>query len=236
MMESDLHLSADYVRDNLEYVGRMLSEKDKCFRKIREHLEREGIRARWNSVLRQKRSAVISEWIAPHVEGNMLDLLCGEGKVSEYLSRYQIPVTLTERDGTYTCKPDCHQAQFVPFDSLIKLFPKPQFDTVLLCTVLHHEIDPEALLSLSANLARRRILIIENCLEPEYPENFQLLMDIFFNHCLNKIEIDCPARHRTIKDWIACASDYGRVELLGRKESVPGIPLSHHMLVVSSHD
>jgi hypothetical protein len=191
------------------------------------------IRACWNSVLCAQRSRVIADWIAPHAKGALLDLLCGDGRVGECLiSRYQVNVTLTEREGAYTRDRSEHRVPYYPFDVFTKLSPQPRFDVVLLCTVLHHEPNPEALLSLSAQIARRRIIVLENCLETECPADYHLLMDIFFNEWLNRIAIGCPASHRTAEGWRSLVSRYGKVKRLERRDAVPGIPLPHYLFVI----
>jgi hypothetical protein len=183
-------------------------------------------------VLREARSTFLADWIAPHIKGDLLDLLCGEGLVGEHLARHHIDVSLTERSDAYQCCRDEYSTPFYPFETFVELTPRPQYDTVLLCTVLHHEPDAEMLLELSARLARRRLVIVENCLEYECPADYHLLVDIFFNECLNNIAIDCPATHRKPEEWLSLLSKYGKVQLLERRESAPGIPLSHHLMVV----
>ena len=191
------------------------------------------IRTRWNSVLAAERSAAIADWIAPHVEGTLLDLLCGDGRVGESLvHRYGVDVTLTERAGAYVCDRKEHRVQYYPFDTFSRLSPQPQFDVVLLCTVLHHEPDPESLLALSARVARQKIVIVENCLETECPADYHLLIDLFFNQWLNAIEIDCPANHRTAQEWLHLTSKYGDTTFFERKGKLPGIPPPHYLFVI----
>jgi hypothetical protein len=232
LLQNDLHLPTTRAHEFTDHIGGLLGGDDRNLREISGVLECNEVRLRWNSVLREARSAFMADWVAPHVKGNMLDLLCGEGKVGQYLSRYGIDVVLTERSDAYDCSRDEYCVPYYPFDTFLELSPQPRFDTVLLCTVLHHEPDAEALLALSARLARRRIVIVENCLECDCPADYHLLVDIFFNECLNNIAIDCPANHRKPEEWLSLLSDYGKVQLLERRDTAPGIPLSHHLLVV----
>jgi 2-polyprenyl-3-methyl-5-hydroxy-6-metoxy-1,4-benzoquinol methylase len=191
------------------------------------------IRTRWNSVLAAERSAAIADWIAPHVDGEVLDLLCGDGRVGEsLLERHRVDVTLTERAGAYVRDRNEHRLPYYSFDTFTSLSPQPRFDVVLLCTVLHHEPNPESLLALSVQLARRKIVILENCLETECPADYHLLIDLFFNQWLNPIEIDCPANHRTPEGWLSMISRYGRTVFFERKGKLPGIPLPHYLFVI----
>lgn len=193
------------------------------------------IRTSWNAVLSAQRSLMIADWIAPQLNGSVLDMLCGDGRVGEALSeRHGMDVTLTERSGAYICNRGAHNIPFYSFDTFTSLSPQPRFDAVLLCTVLHHEPDLEALLALSTQVARRKIIILENCLETECPADYHLLVDLFFNQWLNPIAIDCPANHRTTEEWLSVMSKYGRARFIDRRSALPGIPLPHSLFVLDS--
>jgi hypothetical protein len=232
LIENDLAMSADYAHAFTTNIADRVSVPVPDLQSINSELEFSEIRSRWNTVLREWRAAQMAEWVLPSIRGSLLDLLCGEGDVGERLSQHQVDVTLTERSNAYDYDRRNHRVPYYPFETLAQMEPQPTFDTVLLCAVLHHEPDPEALLSLGARMARQRLIIVENCLEPDFPLDYHLLVDIFFNNCLNKIAVDCPASHKTLEGWVALISKYGKVETVGRRDSTPGIPLSHHLLVV----
>ena len=182
------------------------------FDKISSFLRMTGLRDRWNTALGLSRSEALAEWIAPHVKGSLLDLLCGSGGVGRALQQRGVNTTLTEH-GKFSSQ-------------------AAAFDTVLICTNLHHEEDSEALLSLGARLARRRLILIENCIEKDFPGAYQLLIDLFFNRCLNPNDLGSPGTHRTAADWIRSASVYGDLVRVEQRRDIPGIPLGHHLIVL----
>ncbi|MEI6430490.1 MAG: hypothetical protein WCO45_19210 [Pseudanabaena sp. ELA607] len=211
----------------------LLTEQADSLPKIAQVLEQQGIRVKWNQVLWFKRSEFLAQWLAPHIVGELLDLLCGHGEVGKSLTKLRINVTLTERDGIY---PEDWKLPanlpYIPLSALTTFPPSRQFDTVLLCTVLHHEINSQALLALAERLATKRIIIVENCLEQNFPADYQLLMDILFNNSLNLTNLESPAVHQTVEEWLAATSTFGKVIHLERRASVPGVPLSHHLIVI----
>ena len=195
-------------------------------------LHRTGIGARWNAQLSGARSAVLADWIGPHIDGSVLDLLCGTGGIGDALRARGASVTLSERRADHA--PGCRQyrSPCVPMEQLERQRGGSSFGTVLLCTVLHHEHDVEALLALGGRLAQRRLIVIENCIETQYPADYQLLVDIFFNRCLNPNALPSPGHHRSAADWTHGVSAFGDLVMVERKKQIPGIPLTHHMIVL----
>lgn len=226
--QSDLGMSSAAAATFAEEACALLSE-DHDFTRLSTHLESSGIRERWNRACALRRAAEIGNWTAPHVRGRLMDLLCGDGRVGENLARRGFDTTLIERQETYGVDRAAHSAPFTLFEEDGTL---PEVDTVLLSTVLHHEPDADALLKRAAAAARRRLILVENCLEAAYPAEFQEFMDLFFNHCLNHNDLDSPMSHRTPDDWIEACAFYGSPIVVERKERLPGIPLSHHLIVI----
>lgn len=181
-------------------------------------LHRTGIGARWNAELGAARSAVLARWIAPHIEGSVLDLLCGTGGIGDALRARGVAVTLSERQAGHVADHMQHRSPFCPMEQLERQHSGPRYGTVLLCTVLHHEEDAEGLLALGARLARRRLIVVENCMESQYPAEYQLLMDVFFNRCLNPNALPSPGHHRSAADWARAASAFGDLLLVARKQ------------------
>jgi hypothetical protein len=107
-----------------------------------------------------------------------------------------------------------------------------KFGTVLICTNLHHEEDPERLLALGASLAAHRLILVENCIEQEYPAEYHLLIDLFFNQCLNRSALRSPGTHRPAAGWVAATQKFGELVHVEHKRGIPGIPLGHHLIVV----
>jgi hypothetical protein len=212
--------------------ARLRTEALGALPQIAEVLERTGVRERWNSLLARDRAEVLAAWVAPYLRGRVLDLLSGCGAVGRVLAAAGWDVVSTERAAAYRAylggEPS-HDFAFVdgadPLGSCCA-------DTVLLCTVLHHEVDPEWLLAQATRVQARRLVIVENCLEGDHGEGFHLLMDVFFNHCLNRIDIDIPAQHRTPGEWLRLLGAFGRVRMVEQRPSVPGIPLGHHLFTV----
>lgn len=233
LLQQDLNKNISFATTFSQYAKQvLLKEKALALLEIASALETSGVREQWNAVLRATRSEVIAEWVAPYFVGSLLDLLCGEGRVGKCIAESGIDVTLAEREGAYSHVKQQRQLPYFPLNKLVKTLPTLKFDCVLLCTVLHHEFDPEAMLSLGVQFARKRLILIENCLEPENPNDYQILVDIFFNHCLNQTTLDSPASHKSLHDWVECAARYGDIIKTDRKETIPGIPLSHNLIVV----
>lgn len=220
--------AAEFVYNAAEEFSRSGSHG---FAKVAVRLREESIGDRWNAVLAGKRPLVLSEWIAPHVVGTLLDLLCGDGRVGEAIRSKGFEVTFCERPADYGCDRSSHAAGFIDFEEIGSYLPGA-YDTVLLCTVLHHEDNPLDTLKVGARLARRRLIIVENCIEDEYGRDYHLLLDLFFNHCLNQTALRSPASHAKADYWAEAASQYGQVALVSRNENMPGIPLPHHLIVV----
>jgi hypothetical protein len=230
VLMADLGCGAVFAEQFSREAGRDLdAHQEGAFPGLSERLVASGLREAWNRVLSEKRSAALGRWVAGHVEGTVLDLLCGDGRVGEWLSQQGMPVVLCEREAAYEVDREVHQAPFLPFEKLDAQF---RADTVLVSTVLHHEPEPEPLMRLAAALGRARLVIVENGLEDQAPDDFQLLMDFFFNRCLNQFDVPAVARHCTPASWQASASRFGRPLLYQRREHLPGIPLPHHLFVI----
>jgi len=213
LLREGLGIGPAVTRDFTELVSaRLRHEGGAAFDKVSSFLRMTGLRDRWNAALGFSRSEALGEWIAPHVQGSVLDLLCGSGGVGRALQRRGVNTTFTEHG-----KFSSHAVSF---------------DTVLISTNLHHEEDSEALLALGARLARRRLILIENCIEKDFPGSYQLLMDLFFNRCLNPNDLGSPGTHRTAADWIRSAGVYGDLVRVVQRRDIPGIPLGHHLIVV----
>ena len=137
LLREGLGIGPAVTRDFTELVSaRLRHEGGAAFDKVSSFLRMTGLRDRWNAALGFSRSEALGEWIAPHVQGSVLDLLCGSGGVGRALQRRGVNTTFTEHG-----KFSSHAVSF---------------DTVLISTNLHHEEDSEALLALGARLARRR--------------------------------------------------------------------------------
>jgi hypothetical protein len=75
------------------------------------------------------------------------------------------------------------------------------------------------------------VIMVENCVEADLSPEMHILVDDFFNYCLNKTPLPCPAQHRSADDWSGMLKGRARLIFSDRRDSMPGIPLSHHLLV-----
>jgi hypothetical protein len=214
-------------------LAMLLVEKGPAaYPEIYDFLADRGVRRRWNGIFYHCRSAAMAHWVLPHVRGNTIDLLCGSGRTGGILSNLGVPMTLSERDAVRDSYAKVEDSlSWVDHDTLADEAVPKSYDTVLLITALHHEPDPEQLLQLALTLASKRVIIVENCVETDLSPEMHVLVDDFFNYGLNKTPLPCPAQHRSIDDWGAMLKGRARPVFSDRRDSMPGILLSHHLLV-----
>ncbi len=196
-------------------------------------LDTSGVRSRWNATFRYHRAAAIAQWILPYVEGDVVDVLGGDGRIACVLSEYGVPVTVTERPGISEsyARFDTKHLKWVDHDAFATPDSSQLYDTVLFSTALHHEPDAMSLLKLASRIARKRIIIIENCIEDGLSDSFHILLDDFFNLCLNQTPLPCPGQHRTLGQWLRHIEQIGIPIIVDRRGELPGIPVSHHLIV-----
>ncbi|RUM54851.1 MAG: hypothetical protein DSY85_06445 [Marinomonas sp.] len=213
-------------------VGLLVQKGPEAYSEIHDFLVNRGVQHRWNGIFHHCRSAAVAQWLLPHVRGNLIDLLCGSGRIGGILSDLGVPTSLSERYQVRDSYPVVETARpWLDHDSLEDEAKCRSYDTVLLSTALHHEPDPERLLELALRLASRRVLIVENCVEDDLSPEMHILVDDFFNYCLNNTPLPCPAQHRTVDDWSEMLKGRARIVFSDRRDSLPGIPLSHHLIV-----
>lgn len=224
--------SAPAIEANTSKVRALLaSNHPDNFRLLGEFLESSTIGRRWNRVLATDRAPFLAELLAPHVTGTVLDLLCGNGAVARSLQQLTgTPVAMVERSG-------CDDGQIaaatvLEFDEFRSSKGDAAYDTVLLCTVLHHEWDPMTLLAIAARTVRRRIIVVENCIDDGCPMEYQELVDLIFNESLNRTSLPCPGSHQTLAEWLSLCARFGEARAVAAVAAVPGIPLSHDLIVM----
>ncbi|ESZ08450.1 hypothetical protein [Mesorhizobium sp. L48C026A00] len=223
-------------REAVEVSGQleaMLTENGSgAYPDIYDFLAGRGVRDRWNGVFYHCRSAAMAHWLLPHIRGTTIDLLCGSGKLGGILSEMGVLTTVTERDHVRDSYPSTEDSvTWLDHDTLTREAVPNSYDTVLLITALHHEADSEGLLQFAVKLASKRVIIVENCVEPDLSNDLHILVDDFFNYGLNKTPLPCPAAHRSADEWSKMLNGRGRVIFTDRRDSIPGILLSHHLLV-----
>jgi hypothetical protein len=191
-----------------------------------------GVQERWNHVFRRFRASYLARWLGGHVHGSILDLLCGDGEVGRSLAAMGHSVSLVERPEAYSHVDFASlPLKFTRYADFVKRDAEKDFDTVVLSTVLHHEAAPKEVLELALRHARRRVVVVENCLDTDFTHEYHMLVDIFFNCCLNSTGLESPGQHRTCSDWARYMQTLGEVVATEVSETVPGIPLRHHLIV-----
>jgi hypothetical protein len=191
-----------------------------------------GIRARWNTVFAEDRSATLAQWLGPELSTPWLDLLAGDFTLTRALAQTgNPPAVAVERRCAY---PTDWAVQPFPVRDLAELpaLRREPFGAALVCTVLHHEPDPATLLEALGELDCARWVVVENCLDEDNDEAFHLLVDEFFNGCLNSFDVPCVPQHRVAAEWVGMLSRYGEVRSCGRRQDVPGIPFPYEAFVV----
>ncbi|MGW0211014.1 hypothetical protein ACWDZ8_36425 [Streptomyces sp. NPDC003233] len=196
-------------------------------------LRSSGIRQAWNACFAVERAGVVADWLAPWVppSGPVLDLLAGDCRLTALLAqRIGRPVLGMDREGHYD---DVLTHEWVHYRDLEEGpgAALPEADTVLLCAVLHHESDPVALRDLAAASPARRFLVVENCEDDEYGPDFHLLMDLFYNRCLNDIGSACTREHRRLDQWAQLLSPFGELVHTDELRPVPGLPFPYQLMV-----
>jgi 2-polyprenyl-3-methyl-5-hydroxy-6-metoxy-1,4-benzoquinol methylase len=227
-VREELRMKPSATEKTIEVIAQQVTDYGKIgMNNVFNMLEGNEIQLRWNHTFKELRSKFIAEWIKPYIIGDLLDLLCGDGDISRHLSELNFEVSLSEcRSNEY------EKLRFISYDRLLAFDEPYEFDTVLLSNVLHHSYKPGELLALGAKIAKKRLIIIENCLEERYSSEFHLLMDLFFNFGLNQLNEECPGSHKYEHIWHNDFSKYGDIILLDRKENIPGVFLPHSLFVI----
>jgi hypothetical protein len=193
-----------------------------------------GVRAEWNRVFAEERSEFVGAWLAPYATGAVLDVLGGDFTVLRALLRHKRDggaVTGCERATAYDN--DWSQLPFPVYDVPADLrLPAGEYDSVLICTVLHHEPDVRSLLDAVARTGARRWVVVENCLDADNDEDFHLYVDQFFNRCLNTFDVPCVTQHRTAAQWCELLAEYGTVTVEEHRRGVPGMPFPYTLFLV----
>jgi hypothetical protein len=191
------------------------------------YFKESGVMDRWNQLFKYTRTSELSMWIAPHVNGDFIDLLCGDGDIGQSLENERHACTYVERRGNGK---RLEGKRFIDFsDYVINPYSAT---TILLSTVLHHEPDAKALMKLASENSQKIMVVVENPITSTYDLEFQELIDLFFNNCLNETNLPSPGSHTTTQGWIDLAGEYGGKLLFSdRKHKVSGVPIPHDLLV-----
>ncbi|WP_189666544.1 hypothetical protein [Pseudomonas amygdali] len=219
-----------------EFFFRFAQSPQVALSHLRDELHKTGLRDSWNEVLNNARSTYLARLIAPYVEGVTMDLLCGDGALAiELEKRTAQPTYLVERqkDVLNPWRPWFNR--ILPFGSADASLEGLDPDTIVLSTVLHHELFPRDLIRAAADKTQKKLVIIENCIDEVYDAEYQVFVDLFFNTCLNQTSLGSPGAHLREEEWTVIFYEFGfsRVDVVERSTQVPGIPLSHTVMVAS---
>lgn len=232
-------LSSEFsLKITTNFFDLIQKRKNTCFEEFADQLENYGVSDIWKHELANNRAIYLGNWIAPYIKGGqVLDLLCGDGAVGIALNKIiNKNICLVERP-EHTGLIKYHWINEIKDYNLLFNLNKEKnnfkkFDTVILCTVLHHESKVIELLNIASQLTKQRIIIIENCIEDNYGVEYQLLVDLFFNLGLYKTKLSSPGSHLTNTDWVEIFKNYGNVKIQDYSDKVPGIPLSHTLFTI----
>lgn len=194
-------------------------------------LRESGIRDRWNHGFAVDRASAVTEWLHGWIpdEGRVLDLLAGDCRLTARLAeRLGRGILGVDRAGCYA---DVVSHPLVEYRDVAEGAELPRAATVLLCAVLHHEEDPARLRDLALTSRASRYVVVENCVDERFGGDFHLLMDLFYNRCLNDFGSACTREHRTLDEWSELLAPLG--ELVHRDELpvVPGLPFPYQLMV-----
>lgn len=217
-----------------EFTDLLDATEDRMLEEIGRLLADEGLREPWGDALATARAEHLARWIAPHLLGSrVIDVLCGDGAVGTRLEALTgAAVRLVERNDQRGVVDRPWISCIEDFDAFAAHSEPRMCETAIVSTVLHHETDPKRTLALAARCASQRVVIVENCIEPQYGKDYHLLVDAMFNRSLYRTHLAWPGEHRTAEDWLVVCAEHGRAHIVDRCTTVPGIPLAHTLIVV----
>lgn len=216
-----LSMSRVIVNDSTDYPNWKL---------LQQWLSRSGAQNKWNDVFDNKRATFIADWIRPFINGDsVLDLLCGNGRIGNILSA-DFKVSFMEHFNHYDLDKEIYNGAVNDFSSRDLL--TNDIDVVIIIASLHHEVKPKEAIEYAIRVAKKRIIIIENTITPLYDHNYQVMIDHFFNACLNESNLPNPGNHHTTKEWISMVESHGaRLIDIGYRSRIPGIPMPHDLMI-----
>ena len=197
----------------------------------RSMLRQTGVRELWNLRFAEDRARQVADWLAPWAkgEGRVLDLLAGDCRLTAQLAeRVGRRVLAAERLEHYD---DVFSHPLVDLVPIRDAEPLPQAETVLLGAVLHHEPDPTVLRDLALTSGARRFVVVENSIDDRFGPDFHVLMDLFYNRCLNDFGSACTREHRRTRDWAQLLAPFGELVHEDEMRHVPGLPFPYQLMV-----
>jgi len=197
-------------------------------------LRTSGIRQRWNDVFAVSRAEMLAHWLEPWVThaGRVLDLLAGDCLLTGRLADTAgIRIAAVERLDHYPLITRHSAVELIPYERLEANPGAVGADTVLLAAVLHHENRPTSLRDVALRTGAHRFIVVENCLDSDNDPDFHLLMDLFYNRCLNDFGSACTREHRTPDGWRQLLVSFGTLLHFDELPTVPGLPFPYQLMV-----
>lgn len=137
--------------------------------------------------------------------GSVLDLGAGEGYVGEELARLTgADVLLADvRSSNRTRLP------LVELKGATLPFSGGRFDVCVLYFVLHHAVDPEAVIREALRVTNGQVVIVESVYESEVQRNLLGRLDRFANRLRSSGEMDEAVEHRRFESWLRMFEEVG---------------------------
>lgn len=197
---------------------------------LQQWLNQSGAQNKWNDVFDNKRASFIADWVRPFINGaTVLDLLCGNGRIGNILSA-EFKVSFMEHFNHYGLGVENYNGAVYNFNS--RDVALDHIDVVMIIASLHHELKPKEAIEYAVRIAKKRIIVIENTITALYDHNYQVMIDHFFNACLNESNLPNPGNHHTAKEWIDMIEAHGaKLINLDYRSRIPGIPMPHDLMV-----
>lgn len=141
------------------------------------------------SKLYKNKAMKISKECHKYIINNLLDVGAGRCYVARELSRNSINVRCLDiKDYEAVMPLTLYDGKEMPFKSR-------SFNTILLCYVLHHTMNPIGLLKECVRVAKKRLIIFE--------DNTDSLLARPLDYMFSKLSgIEAPLHFKTIEEWI----------------------------------
>ena len=154
-------------------------------------------------VLFPARLNYLTKWLVPHLSNveTALDLGASDGRLAHRLSQH-LPVKFS------CCDVFPQEKQFLPVikcEATSLPFPDNTFDCVLLIDVLHHDLNPSAVVAEAVRVSRGTVLIKDHFWENRLDFFGLQVMDYIGNA---PYDISLPYNYLTSDQWYRLAQDH----------------------------
>lgn len=148
----------------------------------------------------RKRIKVLSTAILPHLQSGdrVLDVGCGFGALGRALMDHPQSPEGLEVTGLERAKRGGEAIPVEAYDGVKFPFEDDTYDAVILADVLHHEQDPDRLLSEASRVARRLVIIKDHKPDGVFAQRRISLMDWAANTAYG---VPCLYRYNTLAQW-----------------------------------